>query len=202
MLSQFSQHISKQPILLCWFVGPLLSLVNSPCVYGSVFELSCFVSSIYLFMHQNPIKSMAVSMSWYLERHIFPPCSFFLKNVIYFVLAALGLCFCVLAFSRWGAQASHCSGFSCCGAQELWHTGLAALQHVESSQTRDWTHVPCTGRRMLYHWITRKSPPCSVERLTHIFEDLSSPLQTLEKVYQVPGKKNATRILTGIRLVL
>ena len=49
--------------------------------------------------------------------------------------------------------ASHCSGFSCCGAwaldawaQWLLHTGLAAPQHVESSWTRDWTCVPCTGR--------------------------------------------------------
>ena len=36
--------------------------------------------------------------------------------------------------------------------------GLAALQHVGSSHTRDWTHVSCTGRWILYHWATREAP--------------------------------------------
>ena len=66
------------------------------------------------------------------------------------------------------AQASHCGDFSCCGAralgtwgsvvvarrlsscgsqaQQLWRTGLVALQHVGSSRTRAQTHVPCIGR--------------------------------------------------------
>ena len=35
--------------------------------------------------------------------------------------------------------------------QELWHMGSAAPQHVGSSQTRDQTHVPCTGRQILNH---------------------------------------------------
>ena len=47
---------------------------------------------------------------------------------IYLLLAALGLRCCVQAFStcgewgatlRCGAQASHCGGFSCCGAHGL-----------------------------------------------------------------------------------
>ena len=36
-------------------------------------------------------------------------------------------------------------------------TGLAALKHVGSSQTRDWTHVPCIARRILNHWTTREA---------------------------------------------
>ena len=36
-----------------------------------------------------------------------------------------------------------------------------ALQHVESSCTRDRTHVPCTGRQILNHWITRQVPGTS-----------------------------------------
>ena len=27
----------------------------------------------------------------------------------------------------------------------------------ESSQPRDQTHIPCIGRRMLYHWVTREA---------------------------------------------
>ena len=34
--------------------------------------------------------------------------------------------------------------------------GLVALWHVESSQARDETHVPCIGRWTLNHWTTRE----------------------------------------------
>ena len=35
------------------------------------------------------------------------------------------------------------------GLQWLWYTSLIALHYVESSWTRDRTHVPCIGRRIL-----------------------------------------------------
>ena len=41
-------------------------------------------------------------------------------------------------------------------AQQLWHVGIVALQRVGSSQSRDRTHVPCTGRRNLIHCATRE----------------------------------------------
>ena len=41
-------------------------------------------------------------------------------------------------------------------AQQLWRTALVALWHVESSQTRDRTHAPCTGRQIPNHWTTRE----------------------------------------------
>ena len=55
--------------------------------------------------------------------------------------------------------ASHCGGFPCCRAQALGHTGFSTcdtwaqllLQHVESSPTRNQTHVPCVGSQILYH---------------------------------------------------
>lgn len=63
------------------------------------------------------------------------------------------------------AQASPRSGFSCWGAralgaqaQQLRRMGLVALGHVGSSQTRDWTHVPCISRQILFHGATRKAP--------------------------------------------
>ena len=62
-----------------------------------------------------------------------------------------------------GAQASQCSGFSCCGAQALgvwaqWllHTGLAALQHMGSSWTREQTYVPSSSRQSPIHCTTRE----------------------------------------------
>ena len=42
------------------------------------------------------------------------------------------------------------------GLQLLWCVGLIALQHVESSLTRDQTHVPCIGRWILNYWATRE----------------------------------------------
>ena len=68
------------------------------------------------------------------------------------------------------ARASHCGGFSCCGAwalgfricstqaQLLWPLGSVALRHVESFQTRDWTCVPCIDRWIPIHWTTREVP--------------------------------------------
>ena len=43
-------------------------------------------------------------------------------------------------------------------AQAPWlqHMGLVAQQHVGSSQVKDWTHVSCIGRQILYHWATRE----------------------------------------------
>ena len=85
---------------------------------------------------------------------------------------------------RCGAWDSHCRGLSYSGAQtpgqasfsscstwaqwlwllgsrtqtqQLWCTGLVALQHVGSSWTRGWTHVSCIDRRILYHWAIREA---------------------------------------------
>ena len=43
-------------------------------------------------------------------------------------------------------------------AQQLWRIGLVAPWHVGSSWTRDRTHVPCIGRRILSHCATREVP--------------------------------------------
>ena len=70
------------------------------------------------------------------------------------------------------SMGSRHEGFSSCGtwaqqlwlagsraqAQQLWHTGLVALQHVGSSPTRARTRVPCIGRRILNHCATREAP--------------------------------------------
>ena len=61
---------------------------------------------------------------------------FILFYYYYYFLAVLGLCCSVRAFStcgagatlRWGERASHCGGFSCCGARALdsWASLVAA----------------------------------------------------------------------------
>ena len=66
--------------------------------------------------------------------------------------AALQLC-CAGFSLRWllllQSTGPRAHGFSRCSA---W----VALQHVESSWTRDRTHVLCTGRQILNHWTTRE----------------------------------------------
>ena len=104
-------------------------------------------------------------------------------NFIYFGLCWHGLSLvaasggysllqCVGLSLRWlllWSMGSRCAAFSSCSprawylqlstleprAQELWHVGLVAQWHVESSQTRDLTHVSYIGR-----WI----PICCVTR--------------------------------------
>ena len=75
-----------------------------------------------------------------------------------------------VGFSSCSTWALECAGFSSCSgwaqwlrlagsrawAQKLWHMGLVAQWHVGSSQTRDRTHVPCIGRQILNHCITRE----------------------------------------------
>ena len=70
----------------------------------------------------------------------------------------------------WSTGSRH-TGFSSCGtwaqqlwlagsrvqAQQLWHTGLVAPQHVGSSQTRGRTRVTCIGRWILNHCATSEA---------------------------------------------
>ena len=100
---------------------------------------------MYVFYGRLPSLDSATPAGWFL---------------ILLFLAALGLPCCVQAFSSCGKQGlffivvhellirwflllwstgSRCMGFISCGmwAQELWHMGLVAPRHVESSQIRD-----------------------------------------------------------------
>ena len=49
-------------------------------------------------------------------------------------------------------------GLGGCGCQALDHMGLVASWHVESSWSKDGTHVPCIGWWILVHCITREEP--------------------------------------------
>ena len=74
----------------------------------------------------------------------------------FFFLTVLGLPCCLQAFSSCGARVSHFGVFL---VAEHGQAGSAvAPQHVESTQTRDWTRVPCLWRQILNHWTTRLSP--------------------------------------------
>ena len=87
-------------------------------------------------------------------------------------MVALGLQCCGWLFSsceEWGlfpscsVWASHCSGFSCCGAWGLGHGfrgcgaqfSCPAICGIFPGQGIG-THVPCIGRQILTHWTTRE----------------------------------------------
>ena len=53
---------------------------------------------------------------------------------------------------------SSCSPWALEHRLSMWCTGLVALGHVGSPQTRDGTHVSCIGRQILCHWTTREAP--------------------------------------------
>ena len=42
-------------------------------------------------------------------------------------------------------------------ARQSWHKGLIAPEYVQSSQVRDQTRIPYTGRRILYYRATREA---------------------------------------------
>ena len=55
-----------------------------------------------------------------------------------------------------GAYQLWLEGPRVCRLQQLQPTGLVALWHVESSQTKDQTHVTCIGIQILIHCTTRE----------------------------------------------
>ena len=88
----------------------------------------------------------------------------FLKKSYFFILTVLSLHCCAQAFSGCSGQelliVAVCrllipwllllqSTGSRVRAQYSWRTGLVTLRHVGSSQTRNQTCVPCSGRRIL-----------------------------------------------------
>ena len=104
----------------------------------------------------------------------------FRKSVleIYLFLALVGLCCgaCVVLLSVVTLLVAE-HRLQACGLQQLQHIGLVVvahrlqsvrsvvvvlqlitLWHVESSQSRDQTYVPCIARQILIHWTTREAP--------------------------------------------
>ena len=103
-------------------------------------------------------------------RRLFSSCG---ERGLLFVVVPGLLIGCLLLLQSMGSRHM---GFSSCGiraqqlwiagsraqAQQLWCTGLAAPQHVGSSQTRARTRVLCTGRQILNHCSTREVPKMSI----------------------------------------
>ena len=111
-------------------------------------------------------------------------CWSFLK---FYLFIYFGLCWVFVTahglLSSCGVRASHCSRSSCCRAQAqssvVVSMGLGAPWHVESSWTRNRTHVPAMGRQILKHWTPRAV-------LNQIFR--ASPVNCSQNKTQTPSQ--------------
>ena len=97
---------------------------------------------------------------------LFPLHTVFLYFCWHWVFAVCRLSWQAGATLGCSASAS-CGGFSRSRAQTLGAWAFIALWHVESSQTRNWTRVPCIGRCIPIHCTTKevqhrvfKAHPC------------------------------------------
>ena len=163
-------HDSSRLTGVCLGFWSSLRLFSSedwlPVSDSSITVLNGFLNLIFLL----PVQ--VVFIGFYLLIH-----SFF-KFCLF--LVALGLRCCVQVFSVVVVSRSHCLlwcsgfllqglllwpstgsggvGFNRCnmGAQELWLMGHIAPWHVESSKTRDWTHMLCIDRWIFIHCTSRE----------------------------------------------
>ena len=71
--------------------------------------------------------------------------------------------------------------------------GLVAPQHMESSWTRDQTHVPHIGRQILNHWPPREVPTV-IPFLTGSWESVMGTISCSPSIlWSSPGRD--TRVL-------
>ena len=148
-------HFISRPVNFASRVYSVLDhLILSPLLWAQSRQLPCFIWTARI-------------MSWLVFWCLLLPYNLLKKkkfSFIYLFLVVLGLRCCMQDWLWWagatlccGAQASHCDAFSCCGTWALGHSGFSiAMQHVESSWARNGTNVPCIGRWILNHWITRE----------------------------------------------
>ena len=143
------------------------------------------------------LPSSSLSTTQYLVASFFIWLFYFLKNnlTMYLFMAALALrrCPCVFSssseqglLSRCGERASRSGGVSC-GA---WAPGRCGFSCSTACGTfPDWTYVPCVGKWILNHWMTREvlygyflSAHICI-RLTYLRRPLMSTMRALMSLY-------------------
>ena len=140
------------PILI-----PVFSLRSPSTIAFTMVSLPCSLQQTILFGVETALVSSTVpalmpilillgpcaqvKLSPTLQAHSNLYNFFFKKKKIHFWL-------------HWVFPAAH--GLSLVPVSMLYSTGLAAPWHVESSWSRDWTHVSCFGKGILNHWTTRE----------------------------------------------
>ena len=156
-LSFFKITPTKACVILAW------PLQHGHCSPASTWNTLVSEDSLFwpIFPLSQTILPSIFDFSFILFLH-------FLKMLILFIFSRAGSLslhsgLSPVAASRlllWWLLSLRNTGSRARGLQYLWRTGLVALRHVESSQTRDWTSVPCIDRqipiREVYHFISLK----------------------------------------------
>ena len=153
-LISFACYLSLEGFLIC--KNSLYYMDGSPLLY-----------ELHIFLPLCPFSNLNFLCVPYIRIAFF----IYLFILFYDCVESSFLCEGFLQLRQVGAtlhrsaRSSHYRGLSCCGAQapdtqaqQLWLTGLVALRHVGSSQTRARTRVPRVGRQILNHCATREAP--------------------------------------------
>ena len=142
-----SSYSSESQLIISWWLWVYLCLSSLLIMVHLQFSFHLLGNTqLHDFLDLMPYSFLYPFLVW-------------LKFSYLFTFGCAGLCCCMRAFSscvEWRLlfsavqQASHCSGFSCLGAQSwsTWTVVVVAhgLWQMESSQTRDPTHVVSIGR--------------------------------------------------------
>lgn len=118
------------------------------------------LSKVFVYLFSSIFWSLPFrleSFSKHLEILCFRSFIFLKKKLHILVLIFIWMCRALLSWAYGifchGAWAFHCSTEPHSSwAQELQHTGLVALWHMEPSQTGDQALVSCVGRGIIYQW--------------------------------------------------
>ena len=125
------------------FCGPLFIFwSDSPTPFYSLFLP--FLSAFPFFSMSPPFYKTFIYLLWLLRVFVaFCSCC---EQGLLFIVVCRPLIVMASLVAEHGLEA---------------HRLMAALQHVGSSWTRDWTHVPSLSRQILNHCIREVSPvPC------------------------------------------
>ena len=161
--------------IICGDSSSFIADIGNLCLLFILISLIRFLSILFIFCNLLSVSLIFFYLNFF-------SLTFFFKFIYLSIHGCVGSSFLCEGFLQlWqagatphcGAQASHCRGLSCCGAQaphaqaqQLLLTGPAALQHVGSSQTRARTRVPCIGRQTLNHCTAREA--LSLTSISHL----------------------------------
>ena len=111
-----------------------------------------------------------VLFSFFFKELVFFWCGLFLKSLLNLLHYCFCFMFCFVFFSPWG----------------VWD--LSCL-------TRDWTHIPCTGRRSLNHWTIREVPGRCFLLSTYLYKQMVLLSHTF-------GKNSSRKVTFPTKLTL
>ena len=144
-------------VFVFYYLQLIIENIYISTVLGRIYLFFSFqASQLYFFKETVLFKKIidllfsALGLRCYMQA--FPSCRE--RGLLFAAMCGLPIAVASLAVEH------RCPGLSSCcmQGQKLWLSGLVAPRHMESSQTRDRTCVPCIGRQILFHYTAREVP--------------------------------------------